>query len=270
MKINQVLVVYKQLSPSELKKKPTRGQELHLRTLDTLYPLLREYGVSFQTCSTKQLKPIKKADIVITVGGDGTALRTSHFVDKQPILGIKSYGRESIGYFCAATTDTLRLYLESLFEGHHKPIKLQRLEVSIDGYKIRERALNDILFAHASPAATSKYRITVNKKSEVQRSSGIWVSSAAGSTAAVSTAGGKPLPLESKQIEFVVREPYAPATHYKILKEVLPSTASIKIESMIKHGIVYVDGSHIQYPAGDGSKIIIKASKKPLNIFWKK
>lgn len=271
MKFNQVLVVYKQIpkSPSA-RKKYSAGQELHLKTLDILYPLLRKFGISFGSCSTKQLRTIKDVDLVITVGGDGTVLSTSHFVGETPIVGIKSYGRSSIGYFCAATTDTMRLYLESLIQGHIRPKKLHRLEVTIDNHHVRELALNDILFAHSMPASTAKYRLTVGKKHEIQKSSGIWISSAAGSTAAVSAAGGKPLPLGAKKMEYIVREPYAPSTHYKLTEGILPNTKSIKIDSMVDQGTIFVDGSHIQYPAPAGAKVTIKGAKDPLKIYWKK
>ena len=270
MKFNQVLVVYKQLTPARsAKKECSSGQKLHLETLDILYPLLRKLGLSFEACSTKQLKTIKNIDLVITIGGDGTVLRTSHFVGDTPILGIKSYGRESIGYFCAATTDTMHLYLKSLLLGHVKPKKLLRLEVTIDKHRVKELALNDVLFSHASPASTTRYTLSIGKKNEVQRSSGIWVSSAAGSTAAVSAAGGKPLPLGAKKMQYIVREPYTPSKHFSLLKGILPNTSSIKITSLSKHGTIYIDGSNIQYPAPEETNILIKGAKKPLKIFWK-
>lgn len=270
MKFNQVLVVYKQLTPPRVSTREfTTGQRLHLETLDLIYPLLRKKGISFESCSLSQLRTIKNVDLVITIGGDGTVLATSHFVQSQPILGIKSYGRESIGYFCAATTDTMQLYFNSLLEGHITPRKLNRLEVTIGKHKIREHALNDVLFSHSSPAATTDYILQVKNKKEKQRSSGIWVCTAAGSTAAVSAAGGSPLRLGSKKMEYIIREPYAPSIHYKMLQGIIPDSTPIKISSLTKHGTVFIDGSHIQYPASDGTKITIKASKKPLNIYWK-
>lgn len=271
MKFNQALVVYKPVpSIAPGRKNGTSGQELHLKTLDMLYPLLRKLGISFGTCSIKQLHTVKNADLVITVGGDGTVLRTSHFTEDQPILGIKSYGLESIGYFCAVSTNTMNLYLKSVLSGHIKPKKLNRLEVKIDNFKARELALNDILFAHAMPASMTKYRLAVGNKSEVQRSSGIWICSAAGSTAAVAAAGGRPVPLGAKKMQYIVREPYAPTTHYTLVNGVVPDRSSMTITSMIQHGIIYIDGSHIQYPAPAGAKITIRGSKKPLRIFWKK
>lgn len=270
MEINQVLVVYKPVQVSSSKKRHSNGEQLHLKTLDILYPLLRKHGISFGSCSTKQLGTIKDVDLVITIGGDGTVLSTSHFVDDQPILGIKSYGLESIGYFCAATTHTMNLYFNSLLKGHIKPKKLNRLEVSIGKHRVEELALNDILFAHAQPASTTRYKIMIGNRFEIQKSSGIWISSAAGSTAAISAAGGRPLPLGSRKMEFLVREPYAPSVHYNLTAGVLPDNRPIKIKSRMKNGVIYIDGAHIQYPVAEGTTITIKGSKKQLKMFWKK
>ena len=164
----------------------------------------------------------------------------------------------------------MNLYLQSLLSGHIKPHRLNRLDVKIGRHKAMESALNDVLFSHASPAATTRYKLTVGKKSEVQRSSGIWICSAAGSTAAVAASGGKPLPLGSRKMEYVVREPYSPSVQYSLLKGILPDVRQIKIESQTENGIIYIDGSHIQYPAPRGTKITIQGSKNPLKIFWKK
>lgn len=271
MKFDQALVVYKPITSSASgRKKQVAGQELHLKTLDMLYPLLRKLGISFGTCSVKQIHTVKDVDLVITVGGDGTVLRTSHFVEDIPILGIKSYGLESIGYFCAASTNTMNLYLKSVLTGHIQPKKLNRLEIKIDNYRAKELALNDILFSHAMPASMTCYKLTVGKRSEVQRSSGIWVSSAAGSTAAVTAAGGRPLPLGARKMEYIVREPYAPTMHYNLVCGTVPDKTPIRIDSMTQHGIIYIDGSHIHYPAPEGARITIRGSKSPLKIFWKK
>lgn len=271
MKFNQVLVVFKQLTSSRAGQKgESPGQRLHLETLDILYPMLKRLGISFETCSVEELKTIKKADLVVTVGGDGTVLRTSHFVGDIPILGIKSFGHESIGHFCAATTETMDGYLKSLITGRVRPKKLHRLEVTIGRHHLKELALNDVLFAHGSPASTTRYILTIGGRSEMQRSSGIWISSAAGSTAAASAAGGRKLPLSSKKMQYVVREPYAPSKRYSLLTGVLPNTSSIKITSLVRHGTVYIDGPNMQYPAPEGTVVTVTGAKRPVNIFWRR
>lgn len=276
MKLNQVLVVYKQVSFTPYGTKGGResrlktGHSLHLKTLEELYELLKSLEISFSTKSSEQIGAIKDVDLVITVGGDGTVLVASHFVDKQPILGIKSFGRQSVGHFCAATRETMRSYLKDIIKGRHKPIPLHRLHVIINGHSIKEPALNDVLFAHSMPASMSKYTIKIGNKSEEQKSSGIWVSSAAGSTAAIWAAGGKTLPLKSSHFEYMVREPFMPSKRYSLLKGILGPKSMVEIISRSSQGTVCIDGPVIQYPAPSGTKILVKSASKPCWIYWKK
>lgn len=270
MKINQVLVVFKQISDTtSTLAEQNEGNHLHLKTLDKLYSLLRKLGISFDAISAKQLKTIKDTALVVSVGGDGTVLMASHFIEKAPIIGIKSFGQHSVGHFCAATTETMEKYLQKIFDGEIRPKKLTRLEAEINNHVVRELALNEFLFAHSSPAATSRYKLTIGNKNETQKSSGIWIGTPAGSTAVISSAGGKKLPLGSDKIEYLVREPYQMDKHYELTKGILQGDGSIKVVSLSQNGTIYIDGPHIQYPAPEGTKITIKNSKKPLNIFWK-
>src|SRR6185436_3893799 len=113
---------------------------------------------------------------------------------------------------------------ERALEGKLRPSLLSRMRVSLNGKTLHARVLNEALFCHASPAATSRYILGLNRKGkatgkEDQRSSGIWIGPAAGSTAAQRSSGGKILPLTSKHIQYVVREPYTPAGgHFRYAK----------------------------------------------------
>lgn len=275
MKLDQVLVVYKQLSSTPYGGRGRREGLLkrvhlhHLKTLEELYDLLRSMGIPFTSRSSKHLGPIKKASLVITVGGDGTVLIASHFVKKEPILGIKSFGKQSVGYFCAATRETMKSYINDIISDRRKPIPLHRLQVIINGHKIKEPALNDVLFSHSMPASTTKYLLKIGNKKEEHKSSGVWISSAAGSTAAMAAAGGKRLPLKSKRFEYLVREPYMPNKKYSLLGGTLNPGASVEIISRSQNGTVSIDGSIIQYPAPDGTKVVVKSAKEPCWIFWK-
>ena len=275
MKINQVLVVYKQVSTTHYGKKGTwekrirEGNQLHLETLNELYEILKEFGISFITQSIRQLKNVSMCDLVITVGGDGTVLAASHFVNNEPVLWIKSFGRQSVGYFCAATRKTMKKYLKELIIGKRKPIKLHRLQVSINGKVLDELPLNDVLFSRFDPAGTSKYKLVVGNRAEEQKSSGVWISTAAGSTAAIKAAGGKILPLTSNKVEYLVREPYVYSKRYKMIKGIVSPKTPIKIISMLANGTIFIDGDASQYPVPTGSVVSIKGANKPLFVYWR-
>jgi len=259
MQLNQVLVVYKQVTDN----KP------HLAVLNELYETLKSRGIAFKMVSSKHLRDVGMVDLVITVGGDGTVLTASHFAHDAPILGIKSFGKKSVGYFCAATRKTMNGYLNDIIDGRKRPIKLHRLQVGIDGEKIDELALNDVLFAHETPASTSRYKLTLGSRTEDQKSSGVWISTAAGSTAAIKSAGGDVLPLTSEKMEYFVREPYTSGGSYRLLKGTIFPKTVIKIRSLMRGGTIFIDGGSTQYPAPTGSRLTIKGAGRPLMVYWK-
>lgn len=262
--MKRVLVVYKEARPG------AEGVANHLATLDELYGILKDLELSFTSCLVGKLSSTEDADLILTVGGDGTVLTTSHYVIHQPILGIKSFGQTSVGYFCGATRKTMQKVITDIVAGKRKPTLLHRLQVMIDGKKLQELVLNDILFSHALPASMTRYELTVGRRKEVHRSSGIWISTAAGSTAAIYAAGGTPLPIASKQMEYLVREPYYHGKYYRLVQGILSETAKLQIKSHSDDGIISLDGSNIQYPAPTGSVITIVGAKYPLKLFWRK
>lgn len=264
MEIRRVGIVYKEGRPG------AEGISNHLATLDEVYTILKELGISFDSCPVGRLNLDDDADLILTVGGDGTVLNTSHYVVKQPILGIKSFGHTSVGFFCGATRKTMRRVLKEVVSGRRKPVSLHRLQVHIGAKPLRELVLNDILFSHALPASMTRYELTVGSRKEEHRSSGVWISTAAGSTAAIYAAGGTPLPITSRQMEYVVREPHYHGKYYRLLQGILAETAKIQIKSHVKDGIISIDGSQIQYPAETGAVITVTGAKHPLKLYWKK
>ena len=56
-----------------------------------------------------------------------------------------------------------------------------------------------------TPAAMTSYTLDIGSVSEPQRSSGLWIATAAGSTAAIRAAGGCILPLRSRKLQYLVR-----------------------------------------------------------------
>jgi len=54
----------------------------------------------------------------------------------------------------------------------------------------------------------SRYYLQVGKLLEEQRSSGVWIATAAGSTGGLRSAGGKVLPKEDKKFQYKPRELY--------------------------------------------------------------
>ena len=104
-------------------------------------------------------------------------------------------------------------------------------------------------------------------RAEEQKSSGVWIGPSAGSTAAQRSAGGKVLPVASKQLQFVVREPYQPgARHFALARGVVEDGGRLEITSKVRDGRVWIDGPHHVREVRMGSEIQMRRSNEPLRL----
>src|SRR3989338_2197196 len=90
-----VLVVHKKSS-----------SRAHHRALMDVTRRLQQLKAVFHVLSRDRLRPITGYDIVLTIGGDGTFLDTAHYLKAGLMLGINSMPKQSVGFFCRATTET--------------------------------------------------------------------------------------------------------------------------------------------------------------------
>jgi NAD+ kinase len=207
------------------------------------------------------------ADLVITVGGDGTLLAASHNIGDIPILGVNSAPDHSIGFFCAATKRTVAELVRSALTGKARRVVLARMQVEVEGRAVSTRVLNEALFCHEIPAATTKYILRYGARREEQRSSGLWVGTAAGSTGALRSAGGRILPLKSQHLQVVVREPYqGEAQPYRMQKLIIESGRELSVVNKMNEGWMFLDGPFKRVRVRLGETIRFSVSKEPLTV----
>lgn len=207
------------------------------------------------------------ADLVLTVGGDGTLLSASHQISDCPVLGVNSAPGISVGFFCGADADSIATLLPLALSGKLSGVTLHRMEVLCNDRLISRRVLNEALLCNACPAATSRYILEFNEHQEEQRSSGIWVGPAAGSTAALRSAGGDVLPLDSEDLQFVVREPYLPGdVPYRWTREVFAPERSLRVRSKMYDGVLFLDGTARRTPVTLGDQVIFRRGNEPLRV----
>ncbi|GAB4201175.1 MAG: hypothetical protein OHK0013_12910 [Sandaracinaceae bacterium] len=251
----------------------------HLETLEETRRALAAMGARsvFRFRGDEGL--VEGFDLVVTVGGDGTLLWAARWVGPDvPVLAINSAPGDSVGHFCAGRKGTVHRTLEAALNGVLPAFQLTRMEVSLDGETITRRVLNDVLFSHASPAATTRYIVRVDDgrghvTMEEQKSSGLWIGPSAGSTAAQRSAGGSVLPAESESLQFVVREPYLPddgtgsrRAGPRLRSGIVGREGSIAIVSKIREGRLFVDGPHRVRDVQLGSEVVLRASDEPLTL----
>ncbi|XP_073303415.1 probable NADH kinase isoform X1 [Primulina huaijiensis] len=236
---------------------------------------------------------ISDVDLVITVGGDGTLLQASHFMDDRiPVLGVNSDptrpeeleqlneefdATRSTGYLCASTANNFEQILDEILENHYEPSELARMAISINSKLIPTSALNDVLLAHPCPATVSRFSFRSGRNEKPSslvhcRSSGFRVSTAAGSTAAMMSAGGSAMPILSNDLQYIVREPISPV----VLSPVVPSRlmhGQVKFDERLevtwfcREGLVYIDGSHLVHPIGHGDVIKLSSMAPRLKVY---
>ncbi len=245
-----------------------KAHQAHTSALQQVIFELQKLGVPFKAESRRNIGPLQSYDLIISVGGDGTFLRTAHHVKNQKMLGINSAPFASVGALLTCGIESFPKKIKALLDGRTQIRSLNRIEIRVNGKIIPTLALNDILFSHSSPAGVTRYRIKIGKQTDEQRSSGIWIATAAGSTAAIRAAGGKKIPISSKKIQYVIREPFhgKNGKEHLIIKGLMNEKQKIEILNQTIDACLYVDGTQTVYPLKFGDKIVLKNSRCPLRV----
>ncbi len=280
MKIKKVLVLYKRSvyanyflnKRSSLRKRRAQipkeniqrlkiAHAKHYKTLEIVERCLKAYHLRYEKSTRGRKVNYARYDLVITIGGDGTFLEGARGIREQLILGVNSAPKWSVGRFCIANADNFSLVLKKVIQGKFRVRTLHRLHIKGIPALKNVNILNDILVAHANPAAMSRYSLSINGKKEGQRSSGLWIATAAGSTGGIYAAGGKVLPIESMKFQYFCRELWrGKQRRYAFRKGILNPEQKIKITSLMREGAVFIDGSRLRQSFPFGQTIVIGIS----------
>jgi NAD+ kinase len=245
-----------------------RAHEHHVETVRRTREILAKLGVRASFRHRSEPGDTHEADLVVTLGGDGTLLWASRLVGNDvPIVAINTAPQDSVGFFCAGDRSGVEETLACAVAGKLRAIELARMRVDVDDKLLTARVLNDVLFAHECPASTSRYVITAGKRSEQHKSSGLWVGPAAGSTAAQRSAGGRVLPLRSRALQFVAREPYDPRPgKYKLRQGLIRPGQVLRVESHMRAGRLYIDGPRDVRTIHMAACLTMRVSDQPLTL----
>ena len=240
----------------------------HTNTLARVVEILDHAGARVVVLSRPHAEfDASGAHLIVTVGGDGTLLAASHNVFGPPVLGVNSAPKYSIGYFCAANPRNLTTVLRRALNDELSHARLTRMQVEVNGRLLSRRVLNEALYSHVIPAATSRYILHWSRGQEEQRSSGFWIGPAAGSTGAQRSAGGRVLPLGSKQLQMVVREPYTPPGRpLKFVRLAVKEGESVRVQSKMDDAALFLDGPFKKNEIFLGDVVVFSASTEPLSV----
>jgi NAD kinase len=203
------------------------------------------------------------------VGGDGTFLEAARHVKEGTLWGVNSDPSWSVGRFCSGNPKNFEVLLDKILAGKATVKKFNRLSLSFSDGTQPMNVLNDILVCHHNPGAMSRYFLTIGRVREEQSSSGVWIATAAGSSGGLHSAGGKVLAQESKKFQYRPRELYRwKNTHHRLKGGILKPTQKITLTSLMREGVVFVDGSHVCLPFSFGARISVNRSSSPLKIIF--
>jgi NAD+ kinase len=176
-----------------------------------------------------------KVHIMITIGGDGTILRTS-MRNKAPLFGINAGG---VGFLAEIDANDIEEGIRRLRSGEYVVEERFKLSSWYDGKYLAE-AVNEAVVHTDSVAKIRHFRVYVNDKLMTEvRADGIIVSTPTGSTCYAMSLGA---PLIDPRVNAVVVVPMA-AYKFASRPFVVPADAKITVETVMDSGcILVVDG----------------------------
>jgi len=224
-----------------------------------------------------------KTDLIVTLGQDGLVANTAKYVRGQPIVAVNPDPQRFDGVLLPFQPENFRPQLEKAMTNRARVRAVTLAEAKLkDGQRLV--AFND-LFLGAQSHTSARYRIQYAGRTEEQSSSGIIVSTGAGSTGWLSSIfhqtsgileflGGtpvKPLRLEweEQKLLFVVREPFV-SRHSQagiVAGTVLPGKPLMVESHLPVSGVIFSDGmeaDHLEFNSGATATIGIAPERANL------
>lgn len=225
------------------------------------------------------------ADIVVTVGIDGLVVNTAKYLRGQPVVAVNPDPAHIDGVLLPFTVDQAAGAVRQVLRGREqvRPISMAEARLS-DGQSLL--AFND-LFIGMRGHRSARYRIRHRNRHEDHSSSGVIVSTGAGSTGWLSSifnmaqgifAGfsGQSILLprpelnwESQRLVYVVREPFASkSSGASLVAGMVELDAPLLLEShMPEDGVIFSDGveaDFLSFNAGAAASIHLSGVKTRL------
>lgn len=283
-----VAVVYKHswLSHAEAKLKPSTLRQVkskndpwmeqiersHQENIDCLSKVegaLVDANIKYRLIARQNLSQGDlDGHLVLCIGGDGTVLSANQCANDSVLIGVNSDPKVSVGALCGTNKVDFLTLLNDLKNASAPFLPVHRLRVVVDKKQVGA-AVNDVLLANKNPAGMTRYRISYQGRSEVHRGSGIWLSTAVGSSGAIYSSGAQALDLPSERFIFRAREPYScDVANPKLLKGEGSLNDVLRFDVSMMDAEIFIDGPHQVFVVEWGSVIEISLDKNPLWLYY--
>jgi NAD kinase len=237
-------------------------------------------------------------DVIVTIGQDGLVANTAKYVLGRPIVAVNPDPARIDGVLLPFQANQAREAVRSVLRGNGRFRQVTLAQATLaDGQKIL--AFNE-LFIGCKSHVSARYRLSVGRKAEPQSSSGLLVSTGAGSTGWLSSvlnmasgvsstfggvagaAGvgnvpkgktGSPFRLkwEDPKLVYVVREPFiSKSSSANLIAGMVEPGQEMVIESeMASDGVIFSDGvesDYLEFNAGAIARVGAAAGKALLVV----
>ncbi|MDG6224697.1 MAG: NAD(+)/NADH kinase [Candidatus Thermoplasmatota archaeon] len=211
----------------------------------------RMRGANVEFCDPQDMR----MDLVISIGGDGTVLRTLRDFD-APVLGINV---GSFGFLIEVQPENAKKAIDNVLKGNYTIRERSKLSTLVDSEPLPDAA-NEVVMVSKTPAKMVSYEMYINMKyMERIRGDGLIIATPMGSTCYAMSAGGAILDPEVQAMEIVPLSPFLK----NIRPIVIPDNyiVTFKVLDRKRAVALAVDGNHVRSIKGDHD-ILIKRSKK--------
>ena len=238
---------------SMFEKLNTLNAEVYIQS--SYYEFLKEeFGYNPEKSGIVE-NDVSDLDIVLSVGGDGTFLRTALQIDKHniPILGINT-GR--LGFLADIGSNQIDETLDELFRGDYKVEERTLLQLYAEGQAFSgfNYALNEIAILKRDTSSMITIHTHLNDEYLASyQADGLVVATPTGSTAYSMSVNG---PILLPQNRNFILSPVAPHS-LSVRPIVIPDDfiITLNIESRTNSFLVSLDGRSEDIPIGIGLKI---------------
>jgi NAD+ kinase len=204
----------------------------------------------------------ERFDLAISLGGDGTMLRTVNLVASQdvPVLGVHA---GQLGYLVEVEPIAYREAVCAFFAGEHAIEERMRLAVEVEGNGIVGAALNEMVLEKTSMGHTVRLRVSIDGEHfTTYTADGLIVATPTGSTAYALSARA---PIVAPGHRALVLTPVAPH-HLFDRTLVLEPDSKVRLEvASYRPAELFVDGGDLA-TLEEGMAVCCTASLHPARL----
>ena len=205
----------------------------------------------------------KKADMLVSLGGDGTLISTvrKSFDFDIPIVGVYA---GNLGFLANISLDELDSFVQKIIKGEYRVDDRAVLEATVikDSKELKMYAFNDVVLTRTSVSNMIHVETLVDSKAfNTYYGDGVIVSTPSGSTAYNLSAGGPVL--------FPMSDVFAltPICPHSLTQRpvVLPGKFPIEMKTSEERALIIIDGQDM-HELGLGESVHIKLATKTVKL----